>query len=180
MFVYNMKFGSKKIIALIIGILVIFILFFIGTGIYKNIKNSKTKVSDDTSSEKINYVSSSNYTSILKEVHNNLNSYVGQKIRFIGFIYRLYDFNEDQFVLAREMVVSSNYQGVVVGFLCHLNGANKYKDGEWVEVEGTITKGDYHGEIPLVDIYKIEQTAVPSDEYVYPPDNTYIKTDNIL
>ena len=31
----------------------------------------------------------------------------------------MYDFNNEQFVLARDMIVSSDFQTVVVGFLCH-------------------------------------------------------------
>ena len=31
-----------------------------------------------------------------------------------------------------------------------LEWGRKYKDGCWVEIEGTITKGEYHGEIPVI------------------------------
>ena len=95
-------------------------------------------------------------------------------------MYRLYDFPNDQFVLARQMIVSPDLQAVVVGFLCHLNGAEKYKDGCWVEIEGTITKGEYHGEIPVIEIEKITETTIPSEEYVYPPSEGYVATTNIL
>ena len=178
MFVYNMN--SKTLFRVIFIILLVIVLIMCGLGIYKVFFNKRVKVKDSVLLEKVNVVSSSNYTSVLKEVHNNLDSYVGQKIRFTGFVYRLYDFKDDQFVLAREMIVSSDYQAVVVGFLCHLNEANKYSNGSWVDVEGTITKGDYHGEIPVIEIYKIQETQNPSDEYVYPPDNTYLQTSKQL
>ena len=121
-----------------------------------------------------------NYTNVLKTVHSDLDTYVGKKIQFTGFVYRLYDFSNEQFVLGRQMIVSSDMQAVVVGFLCHLNGADKYKDGCWVEIEGTITKGEYHGAIPVIEIEGIKEVKTPSDEYVYPPEETYIPTSATL
>ena len=60
------------------------------------------------------------------------------------------------------------------------SGAEKYKDGCWVEIEGTITKGEYHGEIPVIEIERIKETKTPNDEYVYPPDESYVPTSATL
>ena len=49
-----------------------------------------------------------------------------------------------------------------------------------VGIEGTITKGEYHGEIPVIEIEKIKETKTPSDEYVYPPDESYVPTSATL
>jgi uncharacterized membrane protein YcgQ (UPF0703/DUF1980 family) len=53
---------------------------------------------------------------------------------------------------------------------------NGFSDGTWVEVTGTITKGDYHGSIPVIEITEMTVCNKPIDEYVYPPDDTYIQT----
>lgn len=45
---------------------------------------------------------------------------------------------------------------------------------------GTITKGNYHGEIPVIEINSIEKIEKPEDEYVYPPDETYVTTSTVL
>lgn len=180
MFICNMKVNSKLVFKIFFIILFILILLMCLIGILKIFNNSDTRVNDDIDTSKVNAISSSNYTNVLKNVHQNLDNYVGMKIKVTGFVYRLYDFNESQFVIAREMIVSSDYQGVVVGFLCHLNGAKEYKDGTWVEIEGTITKGDYHGQIPVIEIYKINETKVPNEEYVYPPDESYVATAEVL
>lgn len=180
MFICNVKIDLKQILKIVFILLFIIIFIMIGIGIYRVFFNKKIVVKDDIKTEKITQLNSGNYTSVLKEVHNNIDEYIGKKIKCTGFVYKLYDFSENQFVLAREMIVSSNYQAVVVGFLCHLNGADKYEVGQWVEVEGTITKGDYHGNIPIIEIDKIEETSIPSDEYVYPPDETYLQTINQL
>ena len=121
-----------------------------------------------------------NYTNILKSVHDNPDEYIGQKIKFSGYVYRLIDFTEKEFVLARNMVVSSDFQTVVVGFLCNYENAKEFEDGTWVEITGTIKKGIYHGEMPIIDIETIQKKEKPSDEYVYPPDDDYIPTSSFM
>ena len=121
-----------------------------------------------------------NYTNVLKNVHENIDKYTGQKIKFSGYVYRLYDFQKEQFVLARDMIISSDFQTVVVGFLCNSNIASNFEDKTWVEIEGTITKGNYNGDIPIIKVDKIEKIEKPSDEYVYPPDSSFVTTSTVL
>ncbi len=182
MFIYNLKINGNKLIKNFFIVLLIIILVICGIIAYKifgaNIKTCK--VNDELNYGKTNELSSKNYTNILNEVHNNLSLYEGQSIKFTGFVYRVYDFSEEQFVLGRNMVISSDFQTVVVGFLCHSNLAKNFADNTWIEIEGKITKGNYHGEIPVIEVTKINQTDKPNDEYVYPPDDSYIPTSSIL
>lgn len=182
MFVRNFKVNGKLIFKIVFIILFILIFIMCGIGISRIFTNNEkvTNKNDTITKSDINTISARNYTNILKTVHENLDTYIGMKIKFTGFVYRLYDFSNDQFVLARQMIISSDMQAVVVGFLCHLNNANQYKDGCWVEVEGTITKGDYHGTIPVIEIQNIKEVNTPSEEYVYPPDKNYIPTSATL
>ena len=182
MFVKNFKLNSKMIFKIIFVILfiLIFIMCIFGVAKMLRSKEQTTNPSNNVSKGNINVLTTRNYTNVLKTVHSDLDTYVGKKIQFTGFVYRLYDFSNEQFVLGRQMIVSSDMQAVVVGFLCHLNGADKYKDGCWVEIEGTITKGDYHGAIPVIEIEAIKEVKTPSDEYVYPPEETYIPTSATL
>ena len=78
------------------------------------------------------------------------------------------------------MVVSSDFQTMVVGFLCTTENAKNFKDGTWVEITGKITKGYYHGDIPVIEIEKIKEITKPKDTLVYPPDNFYIPTSSLL
>lgn len=182
MYIRNLKINGKMIFKSVFIILFILIFIMFAIGVYNIFRNNEkvTADNDDISSNKINVLSANNYSSVLKNVHNNLNTYIGTKIKFTGFVYRLYDFTGEQFVLGRQMIISTDMQAVVVGFLCHLNGAENYKDGAWVEIEGTITRGDYHGEIPVIEISNIEEVKAPSDEYVYPPDESYVPTSATL
>ena len=102
------------------------------------------------------------------------------KIKFIGYVYRVFDFTDSQFVLARNMIINSENQAVVVGFLCDYENAKNLKNNSWVEITGTITKGNYHGDIPIVEINEINYVDSPSDEFVYPPDENYIPTSGLL
>lgn len=129
---------------------------------------------------KVCNISSSNYTNILKAVHENIDSYIGVKINFTGYVYRVLDLNKNQFVLARNMIVSSNFQSVVVGFLCEADNASTFENDTWVNITGKITKGNYYGDMPIIKITEIKKVDKPNDEFVYPPDESYIPTNGII
>lgn len=180
MFIYNIKLNGKKVakIALILMTIIILILLFF---VAKTILTGNTfSLGKENRGVEIQEISPQNYTNVLKEVHENLDTYVGQKIRFSGFVYRLYDFERENFVLARNMIISSDFQAVVVGFYCHCTDAVTLSDNTWVEIEGTITKGNYHGEIPLIEVSKMQTIEKPNDEYVYPPSDDFVATSSIV
>lgn len=177
MFICNVSLKNnslKKVGITFIALLVILVFITVGLKFYKAVSTVTVKDSVDNSVLEINTL---NYTSILKDAHENIDKYVGKKVKFIGFVYRLYDFNENQFVLAREMIMDDSKHAVVVGFLSECNIANQFKMGSWVEIEGVIEKGNYHGDIPIIKIKDIKETSVPSDEYVYPPDGSYVNSE---
>lgn len=180
MFVCNVKVDGNKLGKIFLGILfslIVIITLIVG---YQIIGNSFFKTNDHIKSEEFCKLDVSNYTNVLKTVHENTQSYIGQKISFSGYVHRMLDFNENQFVLGRNMVISSDFQTVVVGFLCEYKSASEFEDNCWVTIEGTITKGNYHGEMPIIQITKMEKIEKPSEEYVYPPDDSFVPTSSIL
>lgn len=180
MFVYNFKINGNllfKGVLIFIIIISLLILFFSIFGIYNK---SKFKVDDTIEANNIADIDANQYTNILEEVYNNVDTYVGQSINFTGYVYRLYDMKYNEFVLARDMLINSDSQSVVVGFLCTADNASEFKDGTWVNVSGNIVKGYYHNQIPVIEITDIKETNKPEDAFVYPPDNTYIPTAVIL
>lgn len=177
MFVFNLSLNKNKIakIILIIScILVLGILVFACIKIFS--KGSTFSINDRMEVPNVVQLNSSNYTNTLKTVHENLNSYVGQTINISGYIYKLYDFKDNEFVIARDMVVSSDFKTLVVGFLCNYKNISDFEENTWVNITGKITRGNYHGKIPVIEVTKIEKVEKPSDEYVYPPDDFYIPT----
>lgn len=175
MFVYNVKLNSKSIVKAALVIISIIIVIFFILALYRVFSNS-FKVKDSVPEPDVAYLKVDNYTNVLKSVYENLDTYVGQKISFSGYVYRNLDFSDSQFVLARDMLVKGSTKTLIVGFLCTYSNAQDFADGTWVEITGEISKGNYHGEIPIVKITKINKIEKPSDEYAFPPDATYIPT----
>ena len=182
MFICNFKVNGSKIFKYFftgIVLLIIAILIFVSIKLFVGAKNEKN-VSSCVPQSNISVISTKNYTNVLKTVHENIDTYVGIKINFTGYVYRVADLTDTQFILARDMIISSDFQYVIVGFLCEWKNAKDFKDQSWVELTGEITKGDYHGDMPIVKVTEIKNVDKPSEEYVYPPNESYIPTSDIL
>lgn len=182
MFICNFKVNGSKIFKYFftgIVLLIIAILIFVSIKLFVGAKNEKN-VSSCVPQNDVSIISTKNYTNVLKTVHENIDTYVGIKINFTGYIYRVTDLTDTQFILARDMIISSDFQYVIVGFLCEWKNAKDFEDESWVELTGEITKGNYHGDMPIVKVTEIKNVDKPSEEYVYPPDESYIPTSDIL
>ncbi|MBR0427405.1 MAG: hypothetical protein IJK18_04325 [Clostridia bacterium] len=178
MFIYNLKLNKKLVtmaficISLVIICLIImyslFIIFF------------KSTSTCDSNQKEIIDLNETNYTNVLKSANENIDSYVGKKVRITGYVYRLIDFDDTQFVVARDMKFNESSNSIIVGFLCESKEASKYADGTWVEVIGTIKKGRFTDELAVLDVVTIKETDKPENIFVNPPDKTYIPTTNIF
>lgn len=183
MFVFNVKVNGSKIFKYFFIGVIILLLCILGIVMFRVFSgaNDASRANSCSPKDSVSQIQVKNYTNILKAVHENIDSYVGKKICFTGYVYRVLDLQENQFVLARDMIVNSNLQTVVVGFLCELDNAKDFADNTWVQVTGEITKGDYHGDMPIIKVTEIKSVDRPtSEEYVYPPDDTYIPTSGLL
>ena len=180
MFVFNLNFNKSRIFKTIILFLIFIAISILIVSIYKISKeilnsNNKTFVSDSIIND-VAVLTAKNYTNVLKEVHEDLNTYIGQKISFTGYIYRVPDISENQFILSRDMVINSRNQTVVVGFLCEYDKANSLENNSWVNITGTIEKGYFYGDIPCIKIENLEIVNRPEDYLVYPPNENYVPT----
>lgn len=180
MFVFNVKLNKKTIFKVALGCMCFTALLMLVFATYKilnkmNNSQDNNLINDIIPSSEVAQILPQNYTNILKAVHDDLDKYVGQKIAFSGYIYRLNGFNEDQFVLARDMDIGNN-QTLVVGFLCTSEKAKDFPSYTWVNITGEITKGNYNGEIPLIKITAIEKAQKPENSSVSVPDSSYVPT----
>ncbi len=182
MFIYNFKINGSKIFKCFFTIMILILILIVGIVIYKIFTGAKKSNIDSSClpKDEVCKISTSNYTNVLKTVHDNINNYAGTKINFIGYVYRVLDLNDNQFILARDMIISSDFKSVVVGFLCEYDDAKKLEDDTWVEITGKIVRGNYHGDMPIVRVTNINKVNKPNDEYVYPPDESYIPTSGVL
>lgn len=179
MFVCNLKISKSILSKIFLGIIFLIVAIVLIFTMYRLFHFKTFDTTHDTINQQ-NVITANNYTNVLKTVHDNLSEYVGQKISFTGYVYRVYDLKQTEFVLARDMVISSDFQTLVVGFLCHYENALNFSDGTWVNITATIKKGEYHGEIPILEIEDITKTDKPNDEYVYPPDDGFVPTNAII
>lgn len=145
--IYNIKIKS---ILIITSILAIILLFFVCL-------SSNTII-----------MTSENYTQILKEIHDNPYDYQNKSIEMIGYIFKADDFNEKQFVIARDMLINES-DSRIVGFLCEYENINDFENNEWVKAKGKIYIGDYHGAMPIVQITSLTLSDVPKQIWVFPP-----------
>lgn len=180
MIIYNLKINKKTIIKFILCLMILIALSISVASVYnilsKMEKNETTYIEDMVPESGIAKITPENYTNILKEVHENIDTYIGQKISFSGYIYRINDFSDDRFVLARDMDIGNN-QTLIVGFLCSYNNASEFDSYSWVEIEGEIAKGKYNDqEIPIINVYKLEKANKPENSTVPLPDDAYVPT----
>ena len=178
MFICNLKMNKKAIciafIALSLIIVSAIILFSIYIIFFKN---------NDTcypNQDEIFNLNETNYANILKAANEDVDSYIGKKVKVTGYVYRLIDFNKYQFVVARDMKYSNSAQSLIVGFLCESKNASKFSDGTWIEVVGTIKKGKLNDELAILDVISIKEVNKPESIFVNPPDDTYIPTVSIF
>jgi len=180
MFIYNIKINGKAIVKILFVIIAIAVTIYFCVSAYK-IYNNSFKIKDEMQEPDIINLTVENYTNVLKAVHDDIDSYVGKKICFSGYVYRCIDFKETEFVLARDMIISSDMQTLIVGFLCNSKKAKDFANESWVEITGEITKGSYHGDMPIIEVKEIKQIEKPQNNiYAYPPDDSYVPTSIIF
>ena len=179
MIIYNFKLNKKTIFKACMAVMIIICISIAIAGIYNVMNYLENKnnniVADSIPSSYVAKIEPENYTNILKEVHDNIDTYIGQKISFSGYVYRLSNFKNDQFVLARDMDIGNN-QTLIVGFLCSCDNAKDFATYSWVTITGEITKGYYNGDIPIIKITAIEKSQKPENASVPLPDDTYVPT----
>ena len=181
MIIFNVKLNKKAILKTVLIIMCIICISLGIASIYnilKNIEKNKDNnlVTDTIPSSDVAILTKENYTNILQTVHKDLDTYIGQKISFSGYVYRVNGFSDNQFVLARDMDIG-NKQTLIVGFLCSYEKAQEFETYSWVNITGEITKGTYNNKnIPIIQITAIEKTSKPENANVQLPDDEYIPT----
>lgn len=158
MFVVNFKLDFKKILigCIIIAAIVAIIMEF-------SLKNDT--IASAKYIEKYDYVlDETNFTDILKTVHDNIDANVNKTVKFTGYVYRMPDFKKDYFLCGRNTIV--NNEDNIAGFLCQSSDAEKLADNEWVEITGIIIKGNYNGDMPIVKVGSIKKVTAPANTFV--------------
>ena len=99
----------------------------------------------------------------------NIDKNIGKTVSISGFVFTMPDFKDNYFVCGRNMILSGNEK--VVGFLCDYEKAYDLLEAEWIEVTGTIEKGFYQTDMPIIKIKTIKKITAPENTFVNPPSN---------
>lgn len=78
-------------------------------------------------------MTSENYSEILKKIHDSPYEYENKKIEMVGYVFRANDFNSNQFVVARDMLINES-ESRIIGFLCENPNAQELNNNEWIAV----------------------------------------------
>ena len=88
MLIYNVKLKKKAIFKTSLAIMLIICIGIGFAALYKVLNSFESKennlIDDSIPSSEVAKLTSENYTNMLKEVHDNIDTYVGQKISFSG------------------------------------------------------------------------------------------------
>lgn len=158
MFVVNFKLDFKKLFfaCILIAAIIATIIEF-GSGA-DSISTSKKEENYDF------ILTEENYTTLLKQIHENIDENLGKTIKMSGFVFKMPDFKDGYFVCGRNTVI--NNENNVAGFLCNHSDSSKFIDNEWIEITGVITKGDYNGVMPIIKVGNVTKITAPSNTFV--------------
>ena len=48
-----------------------------------------------------------------------------------------------------------------------------FENNSWIEIKGTIKLKDYHGPMPIIEVFEIKKITTPNETAVYPPKNKF-------
>lgn len=155
--IFNIHLNIYKLLSIIIITIAILFIFLATVNFSKQILSSNNIE-----------INNSNYTDILVDSHDNMDKYIGKNITITGYIFRLADFGNNEFVIARDMLVDETHSQIV-GFLCKYNQISNYETNSWIKIHGIIEKGHYFGEIPIIRVKSIKKVTTPNEIFVTPP-----------
>lgn len=104
------------------------------------------------------------------DMMDNLDRYVGRKVRFKGQVLKSRKLKADFFVPGRKAMTCCAEDVQIIGYVCRYEQAPDLKEGTWVTVEGTVKKEyaeAYREEGPVLYVGKLETAEAPEDEMVY-------------
>lgn len=79
-------------------------------------------------------MTSENYSEILKKIHDSPYEYENKKIEMVGYVFRAKDFNINQIVVARDMLINES-ESRIIGFLCESPQVQELEDNEWISIK---------------------------------------------
>ncbi|MCY8403752.1 TIGR03943 family putative permease subunit [Bacillus sonorensis] len=103
------------------------------------------------------------------EISSNPGDFTGKQIIVKGFVHKDPGLKKDQLVLSRFLITHCIADASLIGFLAEWDGARDVKPDTWLEIEGTLGKASWNGNIiPVIKAEKRKMIKEPKHPYVYP------------
>lgn len=116
-------------------------------------------------------VSDEEYLDWYMDAYTNPAKYDGKTVKLKGFVFRMVEFNKNEFVPARMSMVCCAADLIPYGFICKSDTAAEWKNDQWVYVTAKI-KVEYEPhmgmELPVLYATDIIAAEKPEEEFVYP------------
>jgi len=114
-------------------------------------------------------VDEQNFLNWLYILYRDAEEYRGTEIEITGFVFRDEEFEQNQFVLARFIMVCCIADMQLAGLMCRYEGAQELQTDEWVRILGHIEEETFLGEkIPVIIPEEIIPAEKPEIPYIYP------------
>ena len=104
------------------------------------------------------------------DMMDNLEDYVGKKVKFKGQVLKSRDLNAGFFVPGRMAMTCCADDTQFIGYVCKSVNSKRLRMGSWVEVTATVKKEYmevYGEEGPVLQAIEIQPTQKPEQELVY-------------
>ncbi|MEN6348298.1 MAG: TIGR03943 family protein [Syntrophomonas sp.] len=114
-------------------------------------------------------VTDDNFVSLVAQIYETPQKFVGKDITMMGFVVRDSDFSEKQIGIVRYVITCCTADAMPCGFLCQYDNASSLKNGTWLEINGTIDMGKLrNSDFAVVKIKSFQPVKEPQMPYVYP------------
>lgn len=100
---------------------------------------------------------------------DHLDRYIGKNIQFVAQVMKPEGYPKDHFVPGRMAMTCCADDMAFLGHVCVFQGADIFKEQEWVKVTAAVTKGywaDYGGEGLILEAASVVKTRAPKDKVI--------------
>lgn len=134
---------------------------------YESVKeqeDSKLTVRDNTI-----IINDDSFMAWVDELFMNIGKYEGHKVEIVGSILKDGTFKQNEFIVARLLMVCCAADMQPVGFLCRYDKASELEVDSWAKIKGVIKYEEVNGEeMPIIELENIENVDKPENEFLYP------------
>jgi len=119
--------------------------------------------------ETIIVVDDLHFVTWLYDLYYNYKKYIGRDFQITGFVFRTDDYAENEFAIARLVMVCCTADMQIAGIMCKGEGSIELEKDTWVQIKGILQEGEFEGQkIPFIILTEVKEIEKSENEYVYP------------